>query len=90
MSTKINTRAAEARARRAIEADRIRLSAAKGAAGDLDRMIARRVAKGATEAESRALLAELTSTHSGDNLAAALVYWRFATPRAADTFAAAF
>jgi hypothetical protein len=38
------------------------------------RMIARRVRGGYNEAESIALLAELTASHTGDNLDAALAY----------------
>jgi hypothetical protein len=54
----------------------------------IDQLIARRVKGGANEAESRALLAELTAALSGDNLAHALVYNGFATGTQADAFAA--
>ncbi len=39
-----------------------------------NKMIARRVKGGASEAQSRILLAELVAAHDGDNLAAALAY----------------
>lgn len=43
------------------------------------KMIARRTNKGYNAAESTALLANITRSHSGDNLATALVYNEFAT-----------
>ncbi|MGC4174323.1 hypothetical protein [Demequina sp.] len=49
-------------------------------------LIARRVARGANEEESRLLLHELIAAHFGDNLASALVYQDFATEAQAQAF----
>lgn len=51
------------------------------------KMIARRTSKGYNAAESATLLADITRSHSGDNLAAALVYNEFATEAQAAKFA---
>jgi hypothetical protein len=51
-----------------------------------DRMITRRINKGFNAAESRALLAEIVRSHTGDNLASALVYNEFATAAQAAKF----
>lgn len=51
-------------------------------------MIARRASKGYSANESRTMLAELIRSHSGDNLATALVYNEFATATRAAKFAA--
>ena len=52
------------------------------------KMIARRTNKGYNAAESAALLNELTNSHTGDNLAAALVYNDFATEAQAAKYTA--
>lgn len=49
-------------------------------------MISRRVNKGFNKLESITLLAELTKSHDGDNLATALVYNEFATEKQAYKF----
>lgn len=54
----------------------------------MNRMITRRTNKGYNAAESAALFAELTNSHTGDNLATALVFNEFATETAARKFAA--
>lgn len=54
----------------------------------MNSMIARRTSKGYNTNESRAMLNELLRSHSGDNLAAALVYNEFATATQAAKFAA--
>lgn len=51
------------------------------------KMIARRTSKGFNAAESTALLAKITRSHSGDNLTTALVYNEFATAKQAARFA---
>lgn len=51
-------------------------------------LIARRVRKGANAAQSAALLAALIASHTGDNLAHALVYNDFATAAQAAKIAA--
>lgn len=55
----------------------------------IDQMIARRVAKNGNPAEAAAMLDELLTAHSGDNLAFALHYNGFATAAKADKYAAA-
>ncbi|EYT57207.1 hypothetical protein [Microbacterium sp. UCD-TDU] len=49
-----------------------------------DKLIATRVRKGANPAESAELLAELATSHTGDNLAHALEYQGFATAASAE------
>lgn len=49
----------------------------------IELMVARRVKLGSDETSSRILLNDLMRRHSGDNLAAALVHWSFATERQA-------
>jgi hypothetical protein len=53
----------------------------------MNSMITRRASKGYNASESRAMLNELIASHSGDNLAAALVYNEFATAAQAARFA---
>ena len=52
----------------------------------MEKLIARRVAKGNRADESRALLAELIRNYEGTSLALALCYEGFATERAAYRF----
>jgi len=54
----------------------------------MNSMIARRTSKGYNTNESRIMLDQLILSHSGDNLAAALVYNEFATATQAAKFAA--
>lgn len=58
----------------------------KGKTMNAAKMIARRTNKGFNPAESRALLADITRSHTGDNLAFALVYNEFATAAQAAKF----
>lgn len=49
-------------------------------------MVDRRTARGFNWSDSRTLLAELCSEHTGDNLVSALVYHEFATEKQAASY----
>jgi hypothetical protein len=53
----------------------------------VNKMIARRIAKGGNAAQAPSILKELINSHDGENLVYVLCYWNFATENKAREFA---